>query len=145
MGYYKHGLTTFGRLPKVYAVWLAMRQRCLNPNNSYYRLYGGRGITICSRWDEFLNFSEDMGERPLGMTLERIDNNGNYCPENCRWDTQKAQVRNQRRVKLTQEKADKIRRLFWQWGLSRSAIAKHFEVSHRQVCKILRREKWVAE
>jgi hypothetical protein len=85
---------------RTYQTWLAMRQRCLNPKNPAYKNYGGRGITICERWASFANFLEDMGERSEGLSIERIDNNGNYEPGNCRWDTYKQQARNQRRNKL---------------------------------------------
>lgn len=85
-----HGMS---RTP-IYESWKAMRKRCLNPNAPKYRLYGGRGITICERWDYFENFREDMGERPIGLSLDRIDNDGNYEPGNCRWATQKEQQNN---------------------------------------------------
>jgi hypothetical protein len=73
-----------------------MRTRCLNPNASDWPRYGGRGITICAEWDSFEQFLADMGERPEGMTNDRIDVDGNYEPGNCRWATAKEQRRNQR-------------------------------------------------
>lgn len=85
----KHG---FSRTP-TYRSWLAMHERCKS-NHVHYALYGGRGIKICERWSVFENFLHDMGNRPIGFSLDRVDVNGNYCPENCRWSSITTQNRN---------------------------------------------------
>ena len=80
-----------------------MIQRCSNPNASGWEHYGGRGITVCARWLKFESFLLDMGEPPRGMSIDRIDNDGDYEPGNCRWATQSAQNLNTRRSKAKRE------------------------------------------
>lgn len=90
----KHGYTR----TRTYQSWRAMKKRCYLPQNPSYDYYGARGIRVCKRWyHSFEAFLADMGERPEGMTLDRIDPSGNYTPSNCRWATPATQAMNQRR------------------------------------------------
>lgn len=86
----------------LYKSWCQMHRRCKCKNDTKYKLYGERGITVCERWsghNGFWNFYNDMGDRPDGYSLDRIDVDGNYCPENCRWADAKTQANNRQRNK----------------------------------------------
>lgn len=89
----------FKVIPPLYCVWASMRNRCNNPNIPQWKDYGGRGITVCKRWDSFATFVADMGPRPNGYLLDRINNDKGYSPSNCRWTTRSQQQLNQRRTR----------------------------------------------
>jgi hypothetical protein len=117
---------------KAYAIWLHMKGRCYNPSNIRYKLYGGRGITVCDRWHTFENFYADMGDPPDGMSIDRIDNNLGYAPSNCRWATQKEQVHNSRSTKLSDDDVRAVR------ADSRplKVIAAEYGVGHTYICNL---------
>lgn len=89
-----HGHYIGKKASRTYRIWRNMRNRCEREYHSAYPYYGGRGITVCERWKVFANFLEDMGSVPDGLTLDRIDSNGNYEKGNCRWASVKQQMNN---------------------------------------------------
>jgi len=90
----KHGYASKANRNPTYNSWMAMRMRCNNKNHESWEWYGGKGIKVCERWDSFSNFLEDMGERPDGKTLDRIDPDKDYSKDNCRWATPLEQTLN---------------------------------------------------
>ncbi len=106
--------------------WRAMLGRCNNPNDEKYARYGGRGIKVCQEWHQFSNFFNDMGSRPPRMSIDRINNNGDYSAENCRWATATEQSNNTRRNKLItyQGKTQSLSQWSKEIGIPESAIRK---------------------
>ena len=102
----RHGLSNKSR---TYKSWKEMRRRCTSKTADQYKWYGGRGIKVCDRWNDYELFLEDMGDRPEGMTLDRINNDGDYEPENCCWATHKEQTRKQTTNKLSEDLAAQLR------------------------------------
>jgi hypothetical protein len=134
-----HGKSKTG----TYNTWIAMRSRCLNPNNTGFENYGGRGIKICERWlNSFENFIEDMGERPKGASIEREDTNGNYEPSNCKWATRKEQQRNQRTTKLTNEDVNKIKQVYELGNTTIKQIAQEYGVTKTTITNAIKGRTW---
>jgi hypothetical protein len=123
-----------------------MKRRCINPFDSAYPNYGGRGISVCDRWMSFENFLADMGERPPGLTIERIDNEQGYSPENCRWASIKEQLRNQRRNRKIEHLG--VTMIMADWaeavGIKADTLAKRLERMgpQRALTPGLLRKKW---
>ena len=112
-----------------YQSWKDMIQRCTNPARWSWRYYGGRGIRVCARWLSFESFLQDMGEKPTGLTLERSNNDGNYCPENCRWATRKEQSQNCRhtRIMTVAGVTGNMRELCAHFGISNVSVYKRLK------------------
>lgn len=102
----KHGMSA----TLIYHLWQTMHSRCENPNCIGYKNYGGRGIKVCDRWFKFENFFEDMGKKPEGLSLERINNNKGYSPDNCKWATRIEQSHNSR---IQKNNKTGIKGVFW--------------------------------
>lgn len=98
---------------ETYKIWAGMKSRCLRKKHESYKNYGGRGIKVCKRWMKFENFLADMGERPRGLSIDRINVSGNYERKNCRWATAKEQANNKRKVRLITH--DGVTMSFNQW------------------------------
>jgi len=132
-----HGMT----LTKEYGTWRGMLGRCNNPNAAHYASYGGRGITVCERWLKFENFYADMGKKPDGLTLDRVDNNAGYSAENCRWASHTEQSRNTRAVMLDEAVVSLVRTLH-KYGSRISQIASDLGVSYDSVKHVTRGKSW---
>ena len=113
----------------LHKVWVSMRERCNNPRSKAYPYYGGRGITVCKRWDNFELFLKDMGPRPPGHTVERRNNDKGYSPTNCRWATTTEQMRNTTRTRLLTAGGKTMLMIDWtrQLGGSSALILRRLE------------------
>jgi hypothetical protein len=119
-----------------YQSWRGMRERCLNPNHSSWSRYGGRGIKVCDSWlHSFETFLADMGPRPIGHSLDRIDWNAGYSAANCRWADTKTQARNKESFRLTDEQISAIERLVAA-GAKQVDIAQAIGISRSHVANI---------
>lgn len=107
---FKHGL----RDSREYRIWAHMKTRCENEKCPAYKNYGGRGITVCERWQSFSSFYEDMGTSPEGTSIDRINNDGNYEPGNCRWANRSEQARNKRNSRML--KVDHVQKTAAEWA-----------------------------
>lgn len=120
----KHGALVGGTVKPEYKAWAAMMSRCTKPKNKQYKDYGGRGIGVCERWRTAANFLEDMGPRPEGTSLDRIDNEKGYEPGNCRWATNKVQSYNKRTTVMIEHNGKTLTAPEWAevTGLSEKTI-----------------------
>lgn len=132
-----HGHTV-GTRSSMYRTWSSMRNRCNNPRHPAYPHYGARGIAVCARWNNFEYFLADMGDRPTGLSLDRIDNDQGYSSENCRWATKAQQSQNQRSTRLSPEIAEAIRKD----PRTQREIAANYEIHQAHVSLIQRNKIW---
>jgi hypothetical protein len=128
---------------RTYVSYFEMLKRCYDPSVIRYPQYGGRGIGVCARWrSSFLSFLEDMGERPTDKTLDRIDNNADYGPENCRWATREQQLRNTRRSVYIQDEQGH-RKTLTEWaretGVPRNTLSRYVRIAGLTLEQAIRR------
>jgi DNA-binding XRE family transcriptional regulator len=139
---YVHGDTRHGRRTPEYRAWNHMRGRCYDPNDPDYLRYGGRGIAICTRWEDYVLFLHDMGRRPSKLhTLDRIDVDKGYDKANCRWATRKEQSRNRAHC-IGIEAAIEIRRLYATGEYTQTQLATRYGIKQTTVSQIVLGKSW---
>ena len=123
-------LTSSPELRRTWMCWKGILSRCNNPNTRIYQHYGGRGITICDRWNNFQVFLSDMGLKPHGYTIGRIDNNAGYHKENCRWETMSEQANNRRSSRLLTIQGRTQSLMSWcaEYGIDRNTVTKRLKL-----------------
>lgn len=122
----RHGHASNRTTTRTYQTWINIKKRCYAKYDKSYHRYGGRGITVCDRWlESFENFLEDMGEAPIERSIDRIDNNGNYCPENCKWSTRSEQSRNSKCAKMNIQSIKSLK----------NDLSKNNRLSYRKLAK----------
>lgn len=139
----RHGHATGGKVSREYTSYNNMKARCYNEKYSLFHRYGGRGITVCDKWmRSFINFYNDMGDCPEGMSLDREDNNGNYNPENCRWADVYQQAQNSSITKLNPIAVKTIRWLLINTKKSQRDIAKAYGISQSLIGAVSTKKAW---
>lgn len=130
-----------------YRCWQEIKARCLNKSKPYWKDYGGRGIRMCDAWvNSFATFLRDMGPRPTPRhSIDRLENDGNYSPDNCRWATKKEQSRNRRVTKLNEEKAAQIRARYAAGGVTKSALAREYDVAFMTIQYVISGVTWAPD
>lgn len=138
--YEQHGMSDSPQ----YMVWITMKKRCYNRNYDEFHNYGGRGIKVCDRWrNSFSAFYQDMGSRPTkNHQIDRINNDGDYEPDNCHWVLPRTNASNRRTTKLDQNKVDQIRKLYRAGNVTQKNLAKKFGVTRDTISKIVRGKTW---
>lgn len=130
-----------------YGIWRGMLNRCLNPNEPSFKNYGGRGIKVCDEWiksyTSFKSWVLHCGNYKLGLQIDRKNNDGDYCPENCRFVTEAVNCQNRRSTKLTFEKAEQVRKLYKTGAYHQRELAKIYGVLQTTISMIVNNQTWV--
>jgi hypothetical protein len=150
---FSHGHATGDKVSPTYTTWRSMTNRCRDPKSFGWSRYGGRGISVCARWLAFESFLADMGNRPKGKTLDRINNDGNYEPGNCRWATRSEQMKNRdistfvrgerhHQSKLTAQQVRDIRANYALCRVTLKELAERYRISVSQTHNITSGKHW---